>query len=57
MTFPVTAEFQERQTDRDTNRLLAGIEELAPQIQSRSAEMAVFRFRWQAIGITPLAAR
>ena len=39
MTFPVTAEFQERQTDRDTNRLLTGIEELAPQIQSRSAEM------------------
>jgi alkylation response protein AidB-like acyl-CoA dehydrogenase len=42
MTFPVTAEFQERQTDKDvTNQLLAGIEELAPQIQSRSAEMEV----------------
>ena len=42
MTFPVTAEFKERQTDKDTvNQLLTDIEELAPRIQSRSAEMEV----------------
>ena len=40
MTFPMTTEFKEWNADKNvTNQLLADIEELAPHIQSRSAEM------------------
>ena len=42
MTFPVTTEFKERQTDKDAaNQVLEDIEGSAPQIQSRSAEMEI----------------
>jgi indole-3-acetate monooxygenase len=40
MTFSMTTEFKERNAGKDAaNQLLADIEELAPYIQSRSAEM------------------
>jgi indole-3-acetate monooxygenase len=48
MRFPMTTEVKERNADKDAaNRLLANIEELAPQIQSRSAEM-------EASGLVPI---